>query len=243
MTLKEAEKLAQNVIAPTNSDADKIGCKFEDGKVTVPESFHKPYEVISEGGWNVISDDVEVGGQGLPKAIEICCRELFEAANMGFSNFINLTHGSAKLVEIFGTDEQKETYLEKMFDGTWAGTMCITEAEAGSDVGAIATTAVKKEDGTYSIKGGKIFISGKTLEKFVEIRVRDTGPGIAHDLHDQIFEFNYSTQSPDQGSNLGFGLWWVKTLMARFGGTIIVESDGRSGTTFILELPISEVTA
>jgi len=160
MTLKEAEKLAQNVIAPTNSDADKIGCKYEDGKVIVPESFHKPYEVISEGGWNVISDDVEVGGQGLPKSIEICCRELFEAANMGFSNFINLTHGSAKLVEIFGTDEQKETYLEKMFEGTWAGTMCITEAEAGSDVGAIATTATKKEDGTYSIKGGKIFISG-----------------------------------------------------------------------------------
>jgi signal transduction histidine kinase len=87
---------------------------------------------------------------------------------------------------------------------------------------------------------GEIFITGKTLEKNVEIRVRDTGPGIAHDLQEQIFEFNYSTQSPDQSGNLGFGLWWVKTLMARFGGAISVESDGRFGTTFVLELPISE---
>jgi signal transduction histidine kinase len=87
---------------------------------------------------------------------------------------------------------------------------------------------------------GEIFITGKTLEKNVEIRVRDTGPGIAHDLQEKIFEFNYSTQSPDQGGNLGFGLWWVKTLMARFGGAISVESDGRFGTTFVLELPISE---
>ena len=92
------------------------------------------------------------------------------------------------------------------------------------------------------LKGkGEIYIVGRTLEKNVEIRVRDTGPGIIHDLQEQIFEVNYSTQSPDQAGNLGFGLWWVKTLMARFGGTISVESDGRSGTTFILELPISEV--
>ena len=87
---------------------------------------------------------------------------------------------------------------------------------------------------------GEIFIIGKTLEKNVQIRVRDNGPGIAHDLQEKIFEFNYSTQSPDQGGNLGFGLWWVKTLMARFGGAISVESDGLSGTTFVLELPISE---
>jgi signal transduction histidine kinase/putative methionine-R-sulfoxide reductase with GAF domain len=87
---------------------------------------------------------------------------------------------------------------------------------------------------------GEILISGKTLEKNIEIRVRDTGPGIAHDLQEKIFEFNYSTQSPEQGGSLGFGLWWVKTLMARFGGAISVESDGQFGTTFVLELPITE---
>jgi signal transduction histidine kinase/transcriptional regulator with GAF, ATPase, and Fis domain len=87
---------------------------------------------------------------------------------------------------------------------------------------------------------GEIFISGTTREETVEIRVKDSGPGISPDLHERIFEFNYSTQSPDQSGNLGFGLWWVKTLIARFGGLISVESDGHSGTTFILELPRAE---
>lgn len=89
---------------------------------------------------------------------------------------------------------------------------------------------------------GEIFISGTRLGEIVEIRVKDSGPGIPPDLHEKIFEFNYSSQSPDLSGNLGFGLWWVKTLMARFGGKISVESDGRSGTTFILELPRAEVT-
>jgi signal transduction histidine kinase/putative methionine-R-sulfoxide reductase with GAF domain len=87
---------------------------------------------------------------------------------------------------------------------------------------------------------GEIFISGTQNEDKVEIRVRDTGPGIHPDLHERIFEFNYSTQSPEKSGNLGFGLWWVKTLMARFGGSISVESDGHSGTTFILVLPVAE---
>jgi signal transduction histidine kinase/transcriptional regulator with GAF, ATPase, and Fis domain len=90
---------------------------------------------------------------------------------------------------------------------------------------------------------GEIFISGIGLEDKVEIRVKDSGPGIPPDLHDQIFEFNYSTQSQEHSGNLGFGLWWVKTLMARFGGSIQVESDGHSGTTFILVLPIAGAAA
>jgi signal transduction histidine kinase len=88
---------------------------------------------------------------------------------------------------------------------------------------------------------GEIFISGTQTVGKVAIRVRDTGPGIPADLHERIFEFNYSTQSPDQSGNLGFGLWWVKTLIARFGGSIQVESDGHAGTTFILELATAEV--
>ena len=88
---------------------------------------------------------------------------------------------------------------------------------------------------------GEITISGKVREDKVEIRVMDTGPGISSDLHERIFEFSYSSSSPEMRANLGFGLWWVKTLMARFGGKITVESDGSSGTTFILELPIAEV--
>jgi len=160
MVISEVEKLALNAIAPTNKDGDKVGCRFKEGKVFVPPSFRKAYDLVSEGGWNVISDPMEVGGQGLPKTIEIFCREFFEAANMAFSNYINLTHGAGKLVEIFGTPEQKELLLDKLYSGTWCGTMCLTEPEAGSDVGAIKTMAKRNADGTYSIKGTKIFITG-----------------------------------------------------------------------------------
>jgi len=160
MVVNEAEKLAVNVIAPTNKDGDKIGCRFKEGKVSVPPSFQKAYDLVCEGGWNVISDPMESGGQGLPKAVEICCREYFEAANVALSNYMNLTHGAGKLIEIFGTSEQKENYLEKLYTGEWCGTMCITEPDAGSDVGAIKTSAERNPDGTYSIKGTKIFITG-----------------------------------------------------------------------------------
>lgn len=160
MVLNEAYKLALTALAPTNKDGDKVGCRFEGGKVILPDSFKKAYGLISEGGWNVVADAREVGGQGLPQTIDSCCREMFEAANVAFSNLINLTHGAAKLIEIFGTSEQKETYMGKMYQGVWSGTMCLTEPEAGTDLGAIKTTASRNPDGTYSIRGTKIFITG-----------------------------------------------------------------------------------
>jgi len=160
MVINEAEKLALNVLAPANRDGDKAGCRFEDGEVLVPASFHNAYDLLSEGGWNTISDSLEVGGQGLPKAIEICCREYFEAANMSISNYLNLTHGAAKLIEIFGSSAQKKLYMEKLYTGKWCGTMCITEPQAGSNVGAITTSAKRNSEGTYAIKGIKLFITG-----------------------------------------------------------------------------------
>jgi signal transduction histidine kinase len=98
------------------------------------------------------------------------------------------------------------------------------------------------ENAAKAMQGrGEIFVSGTQLEDMIEIRVKDSGPGIPPELHERIFEFSYSTQSPEKSGNLGFGLWWVKTLMARFGGSISVESDGNAGTTFFLVLPIAEV--
>jgi alkylation response protein AidB-like acyl-CoA dehydrogenase len=159
MVLTEAEKLALTALAPTNKDGEKIGCHIKDGKVTIPDSFKKAYALICEGGWNIVADAIEVGGQGLPKTIETCCHELIEAANISFSNLVNLTHGAAKLVEIFGTPEQKETYLGKMYGGQWTGTMCLTESDAGSDLAAVKTLATRKPDGTFSIHGTKTFIT------------------------------------------------------------------------------------
>lgn len=160
MVIGEAAKLARSELAACNQDGDRLGCRFEDGRVYVPESFTQAYRLVCEGGWNVISDSLGSGGQGLPKAVELCCREYFQAANIAFTNFLNLTHGAAKLVEIFGSDAQRDLYLEKMFTGQWCGTMCLTEPQAGTDVGAVKTVATPKGDGSYGIKGSKLFITG-----------------------------------------------------------------------------------
>ena len=160
MVLSEARLLATKELLPISEEGDTEGCTFENGSVKIIESFHRAYELMKKGEWIAIPDDPEVGGQGMPLTITTAVMEMFHAANLAMAGFTMLTHGSGKLVEVFGTDKQKELYLEKMYSGEWGGTMCLTEPGAGSDVGALTTSAVKNEDGTYSISGNKIFISG-----------------------------------------------------------------------------------
>ena len=160
MMLTEAEKMALEVILPTYVDGDREGCKFKDGKVSVPKSFHHAYRKFVEAGWQCAMKDPEVGGQGMPTSVATACFELFQAANYPLIMYPMLTTGAASLIERFGTEEQKNKYMYKMYSGEWAGTMCLTEPGAGTDVGALKTTAKKLPDGTYSITGTKIFISG-----------------------------------------------------------------------------------
>ncbi|MDM8516734.1 acyl-CoA dehydrogenase [Desulfobacterales bacterium HSG16] len=159
MIVTEARNLSVKEIYPTLKPGDEEGCILEKGQVSVPECFHKPYELFKEGEWLAMSEDPEWGGQGMPKSVAMAASDYFNGANYAFMMYPGLTHGAGKLVEAFGTDEQKQTYLKKMFTGEWTGTMLLTEPEAGSDVGNLATTAVKNDDGTYSITGAKIFIS------------------------------------------------------------------------------------
>jgi alkylation response protein AidB-like acyl-CoA dehydrogenase len=107
-----------------------------------------------------VTEDLEWGGQGMPRTVALAANEYFVGANLAFMMYPGLTHGAGKLVATFGTDAQKKLFLKKLYTGQWCGTMMLTEPEAGSDVGALATTAVKNDDGTYSITGNKIFISG-----------------------------------------------------------------------------------
>lgn len=160
MIISEARQLAIKEMLPTNKPGDEEGCTFESGTVKVPESFHRIYELYREGEWLAMADDPENGGGGMPYTLYLVANELFLGANLSFMLYSGLTHGAAKLVEIFGTEEQKKTYLKRMLSGEWAGTMLLTEPEAGSDVGALTTSAKKNDDGTYSITGNKIFISG-----------------------------------------------------------------------------------
>ncbi|MDZ7760688.1 MAG: acyl-CoA dehydrogenase [Desulfovermiculus sp.] len=161
LIVNEARNLAIKEILPTHKIGDEKGVVLErDGSVTVPEEFHRVYELLREGEWTAVTEDPEWGGQGMPRTVSMAVSDYLVGANYALQMYVGLTHGAGKLIEAFGTEEQKKLFLKKMFTGEWTGTMLLTEPEAGSDVGALSTTAVKNDDGTYSISGTKIFISG-----------------------------------------------------------------------------------
>ena len=159
LIVSEARNLAIKEILPTLKDGDEQGCRFENGQVFVPESFKRAYELFIEGEWLAMTEDPEYGGQGMPRTVALAAGDYFNGANYAFMMYPGLTHGAALLVEAFGTESQKKRFLKNMFTGKWTGTMLLTEPEAGSDVGNLSTTAVKNDDGTYTITGNKIFIS------------------------------------------------------------------------------------
>ena len=159
MIVKEARKFAIKEIYPTFAEADRNGAILEEGKVKVPQCFHRPYKLFCEGEWTAMTADPELGGQGLPTMVAQAASEYLCGANYAFGLYGFEGHAAGRMIEVFGTDLQKELFLKKMYTGEWGGTMDLTEPGAGSDVGALTTTAVKNQDGTYSITGNKIFIT------------------------------------------------------------------------------------
>jgi alkylation response protein AidB-like acyl-CoA dehydrogenase len=159
MVVSEARNLGIKEILPTYAEGDREGVAFESGQVKVPECFHRPYKLFVEGEWIAMAEDPEVGGQGLPMVIKQATYEYILGSNFAFIALANLCHGTAKMIELYGSPKQKALFLQKVYSGEWGGTMQLTEPEAGSDVGALSTSAVKNEDGTYSISGNKIFIT------------------------------------------------------------------------------------
>ncbi len=159
MIISEARKIGLKEILPTMVDGDRQGVKFDNGKVTVPESFHRAKKVVRDADLTSTMEDPDWGGQGLPFLISMAVMEYTVGANYALSGYIHMGHGTGKMIEIFGTDKLKKLFLENLYTSKWAGTMLLTEPDAGSDVGAITTSAKKNEDGTYSITGNKIFIT------------------------------------------------------------------------------------
>lgn len=160
-TLDLVEKLSYEQIYPTNSEGDRIGVKYDPAskKVTVPECFREPYKKYVETGLSTMNISKEYGGMEIPDVVHRACSEYLTAANTSFLFYPGLTHGAANLIITYGNDYLKKTFLGKMISGEWGGTMCLTEPEAGSDVGNLKTKAVKQSDGTYLITGQKIFIT------------------------------------------------------------------------------------
>ena len=159
MIIKEAYNFAMNEILPTYVEADREGVKFENGEVKVPKCFKKAHKLLIEGEWGAITESFEYGGQELPHIIAQAVWELMIGANYTLMTYPILGHGAGKMIETFGTDKQKELFLKKLYSLEWGGSMLLTESEAGSDLGALTTSAVKNDDGTYSITGSKIFIT------------------------------------------------------------------------------------
>jgi alkylation response protein AidB-like acyl-CoA dehydrogenase len=160
LIVSEARNLAIKEMLPTQVIGDREGVQFENGAVRVPAEFKKLYDTYKEGEWVAMVESLDWGGQGMPRTVAQAASEYFVGANLAFMMYPGLTHGAGKLIETFGTAEQKKLYLKNLYTGQWCGTMLLTEPEAGSDVGALTTTAKLNDDGTYSITGNKIFISG-----------------------------------------------------------------------------------
>ncbi|HWE30515.1 MAG TPA: acyl-CoA dehydrogenase [Polyangia bacterium] len=158
-TLTEAYKWMREVVGPLNATADAEGCKLEDGHVKTPRGFKEAWIKLYEAGWKSIGVDSEYGGANSPTSVQILVEEMLSGANTAFSMYSGLTYGATEVIEAFGTPEQKHIFCERMYSGKWGGTMCLTEPQAGSDVGAARTKATRNADGTYSITGTKIFIS------------------------------------------------------------------------------------
>jgi alkylation response protein AidB-like acyl-CoA dehydrogenase len=158
--LSQAKKLATSVWMPSNAKGDTDGCILTNGKVSVPKSFHDLWRKWNEGGWRGLDLPREIGGLGMPMLIGMAANEYFDAANAAFQTLAAMTRGTVLLIANRGTEDQKKKYMQKILSGKWTGTMVMTEADAGTDLGATKTKAQRNKDGTYSISGSKMLITG-----------------------------------------------------------------------------------
>ena len=157
--IREAGRVASEVMAPLNQRGDQQGCRWEDGAVTAPEGFKAAYEQLAQGGWLGVSGNPEYGGQGMPKLLGCLLEEMFWGANTSLYLYGALSTGASMCIDTHGSEAQKRLYLPKLYAGEWSGAMDLTEPHAGTDLGIIRTRAHDAGDGTYRISGTKIFIT------------------------------------------------------------------------------------
>jgi len=207
--LEEGSKLSSAVLAPLNWPGDVSGSVLENGVVRTPDGFKEAYRQFVDGGWNSVAFDPDYGGQGLPWIVATALQEMWQAANMSFGLCPLLTQGAVDCLQEHGTDEQKQRYLEKLISGDWTGTMNLTEPQAGSDVGALKTRAVKDGE-QYRITGQKIYIT------YGE-----------HDLAENIIHLVLA-RLPDAPDGIkGISLFIVPKFMVNDDGTLGGRNDLR----------------
>ncbi|MGA9108727.1 MAG: acyl-CoA dehydrogenase [Smithella sp.] len=215
MVLDQAAKFAELELAPTYPDEvhrKPVEATWKDGKVTTPDSYKRLWKLYCEAGYMATGDNPEVGGQGFPAAIAAALANMFLACNQAFIMYPGLSHGAARLMEDFFHNPLRDVVLEKMYTGEWAGTMCLTEPGAGSDVGALKTTAKNNGDGTYSIVGTKSFISAGD---------HDLAPNIIHPVLARV--------EGDPKGTKGISIFMVPKVRFNEKGELGVPNDVQCG--------------
>ena len=158
--LEAAGQFCEEELQPINHSGDEEGCHFENGVVTTPKGFKEAYATFRDAGWPSLSGDAEFGGQQMPKSVQVLFEEMIYAANTSFQLYSSLSNGAYQALAAHASEQLKQTYLPKLVEGTWTGTMCLTESHSGTDLGLLRTKALPQGDGSYAISGTKIFITG-----------------------------------------------------------------------------------
>ncbi|WP_020407598.1 acyl-CoA dehydrogenase C-terminal domain-containing protein [Hahella ganghwensis] len=201
--LEEAGKISASLIAPLNRSGDEEGCQWNDGVVTTPAGFREAYQTFIEGGWCGLGGNPEFGGMGMPKMIGAQVEEMVQSANISFGLYPMLTSGACLALDSHATQELKEKYLPNMYSGVWAGSMCLTEPHSGTDLGIIRTKAEPQTDGSYSVTGTKIFITGGE-----------------HDLSDNIIHLVLAKLPDAPAGPKGISLFLVPKIMVNDDGSL-----------------------
>lgn len=214
MILEEMAKLSKNVLLPLNRSGDEEGATYQgDGIVTTPAGFKEAYQQYAESGWIGLGGDPEYGGQGFPKMVTMLTEEMVFTTNQAFALYPNLTVGATLCLLASASEEQKQTYLEKMYSGEWSGTMCLTEPHAGTDLGIIKTKAVPNDDGSYKISGTKIFITGGE-----------------HDLTDNIIHLVLAKTPNAPAGSKGISLFLVPKFLVNDDGSLGERNNLSAGS-------------
>ncbi|WP_338922549.1 acyl-CoA dehydrogenase C-terminal domain-containing protein [Pseudomonas silesiensis] len=201
--LEEAGNISADIIAPLLRSGDEQGCTWNDGAVTTPEGFQAAYRAFAEGGWGGVGGDPEFGGMGMPKAISAQIEEMVNSANLSFGLYPMLTAGACLALNAHASEDLKQQYLPNMYAGIWTGSMCLTEAHAGTDLGLIRTKAEPQADGSYTISGSKIFISGGE-----------------HDLSENIIHLVLAKLPGAPAGAKGISLFLVPKVMVNADGSL-----------------------
>ncbi len=181
--LEEGARFCEEVLAPLSAVGDSEGCRLENGKVRTPTGFKAAYAQYCDAGWPSLTRSVDFGGQGLLQSLGCVMNEMSASANYAWTMYPGLSQGAMHTIESHGSDTQKKTYLPSLISGQWTGTMCLTEAHCGTDLGLLKTKAIPLEDGRYQLKGSKIFISSgdhdlaENIVHIVLARLPDAPPG------------------------------------------------------------------